>query len=45
MMCRISDQLQALRQTLFSRVICVNGDDFKRIHSRVFQLNSDKYEK
>ncbi|CAG2169339.1 unnamed protein product, partial [Oppiella nova] len=37
-----SGQLQALRKTLFSRIICINGDNFKEIHSKVFQLNSDR---
>ncbi|CAG2114555.1 unnamed protein product, partial [Medioppia subpectinata] len=37
-----SGQLQAIRKTLFSRIICINGDNFKEIHSKVFQLNSDR---
>lgn len=38
----ISGQLQAIRKTLFSRIICINGDNFAEIHSHVFHLNSDR---
>lgn len=36
-------QLNALRKTLYSKIICQNGDDFKMIHSKVFLLNSDRW--
>nr|XP_046910978.1 peroxidase-like [Dermatophagoides farinae]XP_046910979.1 peroxidase-like [Dermatophagoides farinae] len=35
------EQLQSIRQTLFSKIICENGDDFERIHRKVFLLNSE----
>ena len=35
-------QLTSLRKTLFSKVICQNGDRFEKIHSKVFMLNSDR---
>ncbi|KAF7490083.1 Chorion peroxidase [Sarcoptes scabiei] len=35
------EQLRSIRQTLFSKIICENGDNFERIHRKVFLLNSD----
>ncbi|XP_054168948.1 peroxidasin homolog [Oppia nitens] len=36
-----SGQLKAIRGTLFARIVCINGNNFKEIHSHIFQLNSD----
>ena len=36
------EQLQSIRQTLFSKIICENGDDFQRIHRKVFLLNNER---
>lgn len=35
-------QLQSIRRTLFSKIICENGDNFDKIHAKVFLLNSDR---